>query len=84
MITFGETMSAIEFKELHKADTLQVKENPAKGTKFVVASGKVVAKVSSKYDANKPKEFVFMTDETSGDKFWCLHNPSEVNTIESF
>ena len=77
-------MSVIAFKEMHKAETLSIKKNPTTGKLFVTANGSVVGAVSKNYDSTKDKEFVEMVMEDTGETLWCLHNPSAVNTIESF
>ena len=81
---FGKSMSVVAFKEMHKAETLSIKENPKTNKLFVTANGSVVAAVSKNYDKSKDKEFVELIMEDTGETLWCLHNPSAVNTIESF
>jgi len=76
-------MSVPAFKKLHNADTLQVVKNPTTGKSFISANGKTVAAVSKNYDSTKAdKEFVELILDDST-RLWCLHNPSDVNVVET-
>lgn len=81
---FGEVMSIVAFKELHKTDRLDVVKNPHTEKLFVTANGKTVAAVSKNYDSSKSdKEFIQLVMEDTGETIWCLHNPSSTNRVES-
>lgn len=80
---FGKKLSVSAFKEMHKADKLDIVKNPNNDKLFVSANGTTVAAVSKNYDAAKDKEFVELIMEDTGVTLWCLHNPSNTNVVES-
>lgn len=81
---FGESMSIVAFKEMHKTDRLDVIKNPNTDKLFVTANNKTVAAVSKNYDSSKPdKEFIELIMEDTSEAIWCLHNPSSNNRVES-
>ena len=81
---FGKSMSVSAFKAMHSATTLQVVQNPTNSKLFVVDDGVTVGAVSKNYDASKDKEFVQLLElDDKGTTLWCLHNPSNVNVLET-
>jgi len=83
---FGKKLSVVAFKELHKADKLDIVKKPKTDKLFVSANGSTVASVSKNYDSTKDKEFVelLVEDEEGTPKtIWCLHNPSDANVVET-
>lgn len=80
---FGKKLSVSAFKEMHKADKLDIVKNPTNGKLFVSVNGSTVAAVSKNYDSTKDKEFVELVLEDTGTMLWCLHNPSNTNVVES-
>lgn len=80
---FGKSISVTAFKELNKAESIQVVKNPKNDKLFITANGETVAAVSTKYDTTQPKEFVEMINEEDGSIMWCLHNPSNDNVQET-
>jgi len=81
---FGKKLSIAGFKSLNDTNRLDVIKNPKTGKLFVAtAEGATVAAVSKNYDATKPKEFVELIMEDTGETLWCLHNPGSENVVES-
>jgi hypothetical protein len=83
---FGKKLSISAFKELHKADKLDIIKNPKTGKLFVSANGAAVASVSQNYKSDvSDKEFVeLIMEDDAGTIIWCLHNPNEsANLVES-
>lgn len=79
---FGKKLSIAAFKEMHKADKLDIVKNPKTDKLFVSANGSTVAAVSTKYDSTKDKQFVEIIDEETAETLWCLCNTSDVNVVE--
>ena len=80
---FGQKYSVAAFKAMHSTERLDIITNPRTGKDFVAtAEGKVVAAVSKNYVSSKPKEFVELIMEDTGETVMCLHN-QKVNAKES-
>ena len=74
MLTFITTMSLDDFKEIKKAEAVEVKQNPQTG-KFFFICGDATGAVSHKFTTNEGKEAVVSEVEAEdGDTFFLLHN----------
>lgn len=82
-VVFGTKLSVTDFKAKFGVSKLEVVLNPNTNKLFVSANGKSIASVSSKYNKDLDKEFIEMTPEDTGVVSWCLHNPSNVNVVET-
>ena len=73
-LTFNETLTVEEFKELHNVTKISVRRNPHTSKLFMVFGSKTGA-VSS---AGVPtKAMVSNVTAPEGESFWLLHNQGE-------
>lgn len=81
MLTFITTMSLDDFKEIKKADAVEIKQNPLTGKTFFIC-GDATGAVSRKFTTDEGKEAVVSEVEgEDGDTFFLLHN--RVNGTQS-
>jgi hypothetical protein len=72
-------ISINKFKEAHGA--IDVINNPKTGKQFFVAEDGTQGAVSSKLDKTGEMVFSQLTNETTGEVFWCLSNKLADNVV---
>ena len=73
-LTFNETLTVEEFKELHQVSTISVRRNPHTSKLFMVFGTKTGAVASAGVPT---KAMVSNVTTPEGDSFWLLHEQGE-------
>lgn len=73
-LTFNETLTVEEFKELHKVSEISVRRNPHNSKLFMVFGTKIGAVASAGVPT---KAMVSRVTTPEGDSFWLLHEQGE-------
>lgn len=76
MLTFITTMSLDDFKEIKKAESVEVRQNPQTG-KFFFICGDATGAVSHRFTTEGKEAVVSEVEKEDGDTFFLLHNRAD-------
>ena len=79
---FGKRYSIQDIKDLHNVDSINIVKNPKNDKLFVTAGAKTISAVSTKFEADKPAEFVELIDGETTLLCLCpIHTDNIVTTL---
>ena len=82
-LTYNQTWTVEQFKDLHKDSELTVIKNPNTGKLFFIC-GDVQGAVSSNVAQSDTPVVSEVTDKTTGKTFFMLHARSKSNVVMTF
>lgn len=81
-LTFLESHTIGQFKELAKVESIDIIKNP-KTEKLFFAAGNITGAVAKSGYSEQPTISKVQDNESDEPAFWMLHNKSSNNTVDS-
>lgn len=82
-LTYNQTWTVEQFKDLHKDSELSVIKNPNTGKLFFIC-GDAQGAVSSNVAQSETPVISEVSDKATGEVFFMLHNRSKNNVVMTF